>query len=273
MGINTATSVENRGIMSPNYLRAHNIRALKSHVNTTGGGDLISLAIGDSPSYERYIKPGIAFEVDIIPDAGNNNESHPINNNKIGKTNKTSKIITKVPITQTIRSYEHNRRGALEGEVYARDFIPVSSIKSIVINPILAATKLKDIDLCDIGYGSASVEDRILYALGPNYDSSSARAIVNQYHTYQSEIQNEIDELLQLQRTVPRAQKTIIRNQILEKHEKLHELDKALGMFCSNAIIEEIRSEFGHDISQLTLGEFIQRVIDNDFVSGFRQPQ
>lgn len=221
--------VESGGIMSPNYLRNQNVEGLTSHVSTTGGQDLISLAVKPSTSYETYIEPGIAFV-----------------------------IRNSIPIVVGVR-------GALDGEVYARDFIPLSLIDSIYVNPVLAETKLKDIDLCALNYGSIPIEDKIRYALGSQTeDPLNCEAILGishameEYHGHYTRIQQEMYDLMERQRRAPRNQKRIFRDRINEKVTELNALDLALGQSCTEAFIAELSRKFNlPNISEMTLGEFI----------------
>ena len=105
--------------------------ALKSYKNATGGNDYISLSILKSRASELYSHKGITFIMD----------------------------------TNTIPLYPRtsNRRGE-EGEVYAKDEINLfNSLIAIYINPIFADKKVGDLDLCDLGYGSASIKTKLDY--------------------------------------------------------------------------------------------------------------
>ena len=105
--------------------------ALKSFEKATGGNDYISLSIPKSRASKLYSHKGITFIM---------------NTNTIQLYPKTS-----------------NRKGE-EGEVYAKDEINLfNSLIAIYINPLFADEKVSNLDLCDLGYGSASTETKLDY--------------------------------------------------------------------------------------------------------------
>lgn len=221
--------IDNGGIMSQNYLQSHNISGLTSHKHTTGGTDLISLAVKPSNSYDTYIKPGIAF------------------------------IINDIPVIES-------RRGALSGEVYAKDFIPLSAVKGIYINPEIANMKMKDIDLCAISYGSAQLEDKLKYIL-KDIAPDISTVLINEYEDYQSQIQHQMNDLMVQQARAPRSQKRQFKNEIELKNQELIQLENSIGKFCTQLFLDVLSDKFmdsGFDISEMTLSQFIDFYIKYD---------
>lgn len=96
------------------------INFLSSHNNTTGGNNLISVSIPDTYASKVYSQ-GITFE---------------INTSRLTYLSGTSKT------------------GAVDGEAYIQDKIPLVNIIKIKIPSQTAYAKLSDLPLCNFCYGS-----------------------------------------------------------------------------------------------------------------------
>lgn len=221
--------IDSGGLMSQRYRRDSDRRGLISHPNTTGGDDLISLATYPSASYDTYISPGIAFVIDNVP------------------------IVTGI-------------RGALEGEVYARDFIPISLFAGVYVNEDLANANLGDINLCALTYGSASIDDKVKYALSELQMESpdTISTVMEEYHTSEMQLQQEINDLMVAQRRAPRSEKLGYRDRIIAKMEELDNLTRALDKACTMAFLEILAQKLNisvTDVANMTVGHFIELYI------------
>lgn len=121
--------INSGGIYSPAMAQHHRIPFMGSHVNPTGGDDLISVSIPETPSSRLYSSDGITFIID----------------------------------TTGLQCASSPKGTPIVGETYIKNAIPLSSISRIYIPNNHKNTQLAHLDVCRLNYGSANVGQTLYY--------------------------------------------------------------------------------------------------------------
>lgn len=205
--------------------------ALKSFKNATGGNDYISLSIPKSRASKLYSHKGITFIMD----------------------------------TNTIPLYPttSNRRGE-EGEVYTKDEINLfNSLIAIYINPIFADKKVGDLDLCDLGYGSASIKTKLDYIFdGCDRCRLGVENLKEEFENAEKIIEKLNQELYNETMKKKRRERFNFQAKGKKKLEEMRKtLSKKINLECTRGLLNSIGIPL-----DITLGECV-----SEFVKKYQQ--
>lgn len=222
-------SILKHGILSIDKAQSMGLVLLKSHKSSTSGNNNISLAMYNTRSFDWYIRPGISFAINL------DSAKHKI-----------------------IKGEEV--RGALHGEVYSPEPISVKNIQLVLINDEIANKKLLDLDLCDLDYGSAEMEDKIKYVFYDNEEYSLE--IINCY----KKANKEFDKL-----TARYFESGESPYNNPKFNQEKNEIYKQCVIRCSMyLIVGKLEKHFGdglitaQTIGEMTLSEFVKICLQSD---------
>ena len=201
-------------------------------------------------------------------------------------TNARDFISVSVPKSKTSDSYSKNgitfiintnglidggdRFGQLEGEKYIRNIIPINNIISIYIPFLIKDTKLTDLNLCSLDYGSVDNNTKI----ESQFDLCLNNPICNE------KFKSDIDEIkLNMQYIEKRIfDEYIAKVNLYKKQKKIHniptytlqKINKGVRNLhydivekkCSNLYIKFLSEYLSMDFNTMTLLEFIRYYLE-----------
>jgi hypothetical protein len=227
-------------IYSPGAARQLIPGFIQSHVNTTGSDALISCSIPQTETSSIYSSRGITFIIDA-------------------DTLPADSLYGKDTVA-----------GQMNGEVYVAGQI---SLRESVY-AIYVANKdapMSQINLCDLAYGSAPIEERLKVLdnipspeLAPQIEELKQKVLqlANREGSINAQIQNKAKEKLATgELNIHNVQGWIQRI----KHKNFILPFEQLSIECSNLFLYEIAKTFNIDIETLrniTIGEFVKNLLD-----------
>jgi hypothetical protein len=216
--------IANKGIFSHNKATEKGLKILKSHVNTTGGNDCISVSIPRSATSITYSVNGITF---IINTTG----------------------LSACP----------PKKGQLDGEEYIFNEISLANISAIYISPSIKDLPMNNFNLCTLGYGSASTTDKIKFQF-ESFENLTAEQIAsinklisdydNAYNTIRAEYEIRAKALAPQDRTS--------NNLIQLSQEISSKYYSSLEAECTQMYLALLSIKLNTDVSKMSLENFIQ---------------
>ena len=228
--------INSKAILSKNFAEKQGVNILQSHINATNGGDFISVSVPKSETSGLYSKNGITFIVN------------------------TSGLID-----------GEDRFGQLNGEKYIKDVIPIDKIISIYIPLLYKDTKLTDLNLCSLDYGSVDtntkIDSQFDLCLNNPICNEKFKSNIDEIKLKMKYINKEIWDNYKINVDLYKKQHkiSIIPTDILKKINKAvrkshyDESEKK----CSELYINFLSEYFKIDFSKFTLLEFIHFYLEN----------
>lgn len=224
--------INSGGIYSPATARQQHVTFMGSHVNPTGGDNLISVSIPGTLSSRMYSTNGITFIIDTTE-------------LQCGSSPKGTPII---------------------GETYIKNMVPLSSVVRIYIPDNKKNTQLSDLDVCRLSYGSADVGKTLQYLFqGPL--NSELTALQKAWDAvYPSVYQYQQSMILQkINKNMSSLEKQHKMKEIEEETKKYCEQQYTpLYWQCAQLFLQKLSQELDvSNIQNLTLTEFIVSYVKN----------
>ena len=217
--------IDNKGIFSTNNATKLGISALESHANPTGGTDCVSFSAKGSVASKMYSVSGITFIV------------------------KTTDLVEC-----------GSRRGALQGEVYIENAVPLKNITHIYINPVAKDILLTKLPICALDYGSTDVKTKLKYQFEVCGADVACRQMIAQHMEsligrYTKAQEEKTVEYFKLMRENPRDTKDF--NAIKRHLFTTHILP--VEIHCAELYVKLLTAQLDNKtIGEMTLDEFVK---------------